>query len=203
MDNSEVVTKVLCDEESWHWDTYDGHKLVFYRDGTGEITSLAELCIWIVAIFEWKVHDPATVEYNEPVPLAQRSFVQGLISRSPPPPPLLRASIDFKLTKRRPLLYGKVVEHRINEDVLLDAAFEPRVLGITVERGHFRPSWDSGMPSSLYYQVQLSFDVSPYPATEAWRPAQHDMVKSMGQPQMTQFCARQLAREERTGCILM
>ncbi|KAJ6524245.1 hypothetical protein DFH09DRAFT_824032, partial [Mycena vulgaris] len=156
---------MLCDEEAWHWDTYDGHKLVFNRDGTGEITSWAELCVWIVAIFEWKVHDPAAVEYNADPP-AQPSFIQGLVGRSSPPP-LLRASIEFTLTKRRPLLYGRVVDRLINEDLMLDVAFAPRVLGITVERGRFPASWDSG-PQSLY-RSRLSFDMSPYPPLEAWR----------------------------------
>ncbi|KAJ7471019.1 hypothetical protein FB451DRAFT_1135290 [Mycena latifolia] len=201
MDKAAAVCNVLCDEEAWHWDTYDGHKLVFYRDGTGEITSRAELCIWIVAFFEWKVHDPAAVEYNDGPP-AQRSFIQNLIGGSPPP--LLRASIEFTLTKRRPLLYGRVVQHRINEDVLLDAAFEPRALGITVERGRFSPSWDwgGGMSRSLF-RSQLSFDVSPYPALETWRPEQAAMVASMGQPKMTQFCAHLLPDERRGGCVVM
>ncbi|KAJ7875464.1 hypothetical protein B0H13DRAFT_1009588 [Mycena leptocephala] len=200
MDRSASVYDILCNEEAWHWDTYDGHKLVFYRDGTGEITSLAELCVWIVAIFEWKVHDPAAVEYNEPIPAPQRSFLQTVLSRSPPPP-LLRASIDFTLTKRRPLLYGRVVDRLINEDVLLDVAFEPRVLGITVEHGRFQVSWDNSRFPQLF-QSRLSFDLSPYPAKEAWRPNQHAMVDSMGQPKMTQFCARKVTQEAGGGCIV-
>ncbi|KAJ7146729.1 hypothetical protein C8R44DRAFT_898898 [Mycena epipterygia] len=175
MENLAVLLNVLCDEEAWHWDTYDGHKLVCYRDGTGEITSWAELCVWIVAIFEWKVYDPAAVQYN--------------------------ASIEFTLTKRRPLLYGRVVNRYINEDLLLDAAFEPRVLDITVERGRFSPSRDDGGRSR--YCSRLSFDVSPYPALEAWRPGQHAMVASMGQPTMTQFCAHELAPEEEGGCVVV
>jgi hypothetical protein len=38
MDRSASVYDILCNEEAWHWDTYDGHKLVFYRDGTGEVS---------------------------------------------------------------------------------------------------------------------------------------------------------------------
>ncbi|KAJ7692132.1 hypothetical protein B0H17DRAFT_879795, partial [Mycena rosella] len=154
---------VLCDEESWHWDTYDGHKLVFYRDGTGEITSKAELCIWIVAIFEWRVHDPASVEYHDR-DARPRSLIQGLVGTTAPPP-LLRASIEFTLTKRRPLLYGRVVQHRINEEVLLEAAFAPRVLRLTVERGRFAAAWDD---DGSTFSKRLAFDVAPYPPLEAW-----------------------------------
>ncbi|KAJ7629677.1 hypothetical protein DFH06DRAFT_1225102 [Mycena polygramma] len=203
MDNlTAAVCHVLCNEEAWHWDTYDGHKLVFHRDGTGEIISRAELCIWIVATFEWKVHDPASVEFS-PVPPPQRSVFQDMVLRSPPPPPVLRASIDFQLTKRRPLLYGKVVQARINEDVLLDAAFESRVLGITVDRGRFRTASDSNTYGAQAFQLRLSFDVSPYPAKDVWRPEQHNMVESMGQPLMTEFCARKLSQEEQGRCVAM
>ncbi|KAJ7802486.1 hypothetical protein B0H14DRAFT_3884545 [Mycena olivaceomarginata] len=146
MNNSAAVYDVLCNEEAWHWDTYDGHKLIFHRDGTGEITSWAELNMWIFAIFEWKVHDPATVEYNAPVSPAgaQRSVIPNLFSCSRQIPPELRAAIEFTLTKRRPLWNGKVFDpqRHINEDALLDAAFEPRVLNIAVERGRFKAPWD-------------------------------------------------------------
>ncbi|KAJ7149768.1 hypothetical protein C8R43DRAFT_1236360 [Mycena crocata] len=206
MDNAAKVYDVLCEEEAWRWDTDDGHKLVFYRDGTGEITSRAELNIWIVAFFEWKVHDPASVEYTDSdsdTAAVQPSFIYSLLGRSPPPP-LLRASIEFTLTKRRPLLYGQVVRHRINEEVLLDAAFEPRVLHVTVERGRFTTPW----PGTAYdhetkFRLRLSFDVSPYPPRDAWRPAQYAMVDSMKQPEMWQFCAQELpARKART-CVVM
>ncbi|KAF7332822.1 Epoxide hydrolase [Mycena venus] len=197
MDNSAAVYNILCNEEAWHWDTDDGHKLVFHHDGTGEITSWAELCIFIVAIFEWKVHDPAAIQYTESSPPAPRSFVrQTLGLLSPPTPPLLRVSIDFTLTKRRPLLYGRPVDpqRRLNEDLLLDAAFEPRVLNITVERGRFPAPRDYGarIPITTWYQSRLSFDVSPYPAREAWQPDSHNMVDSVGQPKMRQFSGRAL-----------
>jgi hypothetical protein len=160
--------------------------------------------MWIFAIFEWKVHDPATVEYNAPVSPAgaRRSVIPGLFSRSRQAPPELRAAIEFTLTKRRPLRDGKVFDPQrlINEDVLLDAAFEPRVLNITVERGRFKAPWDR--PSKSFFKSRLSFDVSPYPAKEAWRPRQHAMVDSMGQPKMAQFCAQELARED-GGCVVM
>jgi hypothetical protein len=37
MDNSAAVYDILCNEEAWQWDVFDGHNLVFYRDGTGEV----------------------------------------------------------------------------------------------------------------------------------------------------------------------
>ncbi|KAJ7183591.1 hypothetical protein C8R46DRAFT_884346 [Mycena filopes] len=209
MDNLEAVYSVLCDEESWHWDDYEGHKLIFHTDGTGEITSLAEMHVWIVAIFEWKVHDPTAVQYH-PEPTASR----GLFFRAPEPP-ILRTAIEFTLTKQTAPLFGRVLErtrYRMNEDILLDAAFEPRVLNITVEQGRFALSWprrvrrrtlfEFGGDAGPRFRTRLTFDVSPYPPREAWRPDQYSMVNSMGQLNMTQFCARELA-PEREGCVVM
>ncbi|KAJ7732176.1 hypothetical protein B0H16DRAFT_181553 [Mycena metata] len=201
MDNLEAVYTVLCDAESWNWDVDDEHKLIFHSDGTGEITSVAQPCIWIVAIFEWKVHDPTTVQFRPEQ--TRRSWIQGLSSSTEPP--ILRASIEFTLTKRRPLLFGQVVDIRrhINEHLLLDAAFEPRVLNITVKRGRFlSPSFGGNSSPDFIFQYRLTFDVSPYPAIEAWRPETHDMVESIGQPKMIQFCARRLPPEP-AGCVVM
>ncbi|KAJ7878583.1 hypothetical protein B0H14DRAFT_1636541 [Mycena olivaceomarginata] len=201
MDNSAAVYDILCNEEAWQWDVFDGHNLVFHRDGTGEITSWGELCVWIVAIFEWKVHGPATVEYNQPKPPAPRSFTQTLGLHSPPTPPLLQASIEFTLTKRRPRPIDP--QRLLNEDLLLDDAFAPRILNITVERGRFPSPRDYGARTSTWYQSRLSFDVSPYPAREAWRAESHNMVDSVGQPNMRQFCARELAEVDRGKCMVM
>ncbi|KAF8156276.1 hypothetical protein K438DRAFT_1777521 [Mycena galopus ATCC 62051] len=192
-----AVYSVLCSEKAWHWDTDDGHNLIFYRDGTGEITSWAELNAWIFAIFEWKVNDPATVKYTPTALPPPPSLVQRLVSPSQPPMvPVLRASIEFTLTKRR-TPFGVRLPHRLNEELLLDAAFAPRVLNITVERGRFPASWDyvpvqPDIPKS-WFQSQLTFDVSPYPVRETWDPKLYDMVDSIGQPNMTKFCAHKLA----------
>ncbi|KAF8151253.1 hypothetical protein K438DRAFT_1778770 [Mycena galopus ATCC 62051] len=192
-----AVYSVLCSEKAWHWNTDDGHNLIFYRDGTGEITSWAELNAWIFAIFEGKVNDPATVKYTPTALPLPPSLVQRLVSPSQPPMvPVLRASIEFTLTKRR-TPFGVGLPHRLNEELLLDAAFAPRVLNITVERGRFPASWDyvpvqPDIPKS-WFQSQLTFDVSPYPVRETWDPKLYDMVDSIGQPNMTKFCAHKLA----------
>ncbi|KAJ7788244.1 hypothetical protein B0H14DRAFT_2536833 [Mycena olivaceomarginata] len=199
MNNSAAVYDVLCNEEAWHWDTYDGHKLIFHRDGTGEITSWAELNMWIFAIFEWKVTIQLPSNTTRPsrqpapsAPLSPTSFPALDKSR-----PNYAPRSSSRSRNGGPLWNGKVFDpqRHINEDALLDAAFEPRVLNIAVERGRFKAPWDG--PWS-----RLSFDVSPYPAKEAWRPRQHAMVDSMGQPKMTQFCAQELAPED-GGCVVM
>ncbi|KAJ7284919.1 hypothetical protein C8J57DRAFT_703837 [Mycena rebaudengoi] len=200
MDASTAVQTVLCNEEAWHW-SQDNHKLVFYRDGTGEIISYAELCVWIVAIFEWKIDDPSSVQYT-PNPEPSRSFISTFLFQ-PPPQRILTASIEFRLTQRRPLLYGKVVRHRINEDVLLDAAFRPRVLHIVVERGRFAPSCDS-TGGTIAYESCLTFDESPFPPKAHWRVGQHNMLESVGQHRMVRFCAGEVPISEgRRGCVVM
>jgi hypothetical protein len=48
MDNSAAVYDVLSNVEAWHWETYDGHKLVFHRDhGTGEVRGLHRYCLQV------------------------------------------------------------------------------------------------------------------------------------------------------------
>ncbi|KAJ7878579.1 hypothetical protein B0H14DRAFT_2567266 [Mycena olivaceomarginata] len=165
MDNSAAIYDVLCNEEAWHWDTYDGHKLVFHRDGTGEyvlarITAWAELCTFIVAIFEWKVHEPAAIEYTESSPSAPHSFVQQTLTLLSPLPtlPLLRASIDFTPAKRRPLLYGRPVDPQrlLNEDLLLDTAFVPRVLNIGTVGLWCKDTNDSVPITAFFRRVSVS-----------------------------------------------
>ncbi|KAJ7692107.1 hypothetical protein B0H17DRAFT_1133366 [Mycena rosella] len=94
------------------------------------------------------------------------------------PPLLLRASIEFTLTKCRLLLYDRVIVHHINEEVLLETAFVPRVLCLTVERRCFPAPWDD---NGSTFSKRLAFDVAPYPPLEAWQPGQHNMLESMGQ----------------------
>jgi hypothetical protein len=79
----------------------------------------------------------------------------------------------------------------------------PCILNITVEREHFPAPRDCGARTSTWYQSRLSFDVSPYLAWEAWRAESHNIVDSVGQPNMRQFCARELAEEDRGGCAVM
>ncbi|KAJ7334962.1 hypothetical protein DFH08DRAFT_813991 [Mycena albidolilacea] len=111
------------------------------------------------------------------------------------------ASIEFTLTKRRPRPIDP--QRLLNEDLLLNDAFALRILNITVEHGCFPAPRDCGTRTSTWYQSQLLFDVSPYPAWEAWWAESRNMVDSVGQPNMRQFCARQLAKEDQGGLCLL
>ncbi|KAK7055905.1 hypothetical protein R3P38DRAFT_1370950 [Favolaschia claudopus] len=208
MDNTATLCDILCAEEAWHWDTYDGHKLIFHRDGTGVITSHAELNIWIYAIFEWKVHDPANSVHHtpHPHPTPPRPCALGSIMRKlltifrRPTPPELRASIEFTLTERRPNVPShpsfSLSKENLNEYFLLPIAFEPRILHLTVERNGCFPAGFGSVPQRRSrFRSRLTFDVSPYPARQAWREHCLKMVDSMGQPGMRRFCAGKLASQ--------
>ncbi|KAG5653798.1 hypothetical protein H0H81_010468 [Sphagnurus paluster] len=94
-----------------------------------------------------------------------------------------------------PCRYGHDLSgYRLNDGVLLEDAFRPRRFTIRVDSGRFLPQKDAQHASrdSPRYGLRMVFDASPYPVPELWRPEQHSMVDSMGQFEITEFCAVQL-----------
>jgi hypothetical protein len=109
------------------------------------------------------------------------------------PTTLFAGTLEITLTHRRPLLYGKVVRNLVNEEVLLDIAFERRQIGIVIESGQFHLAWNWQPPSIRpIYGLRLTFGEAPYPPLDRWKPEQHPTVEWMRQCEVKQFCARQL-----------
>jgi hypothetical protein len=107
-----------------------------------ELISRAEAIVEILAGTDWKL-----------VPLASRippdytqlsELLRPVTLREPTT--LFTGTLQVTLTKRRPLLYGNVVHNSINEDVLLDGAFETREIDFVIQSGEFPLSWNYRAP---------------------------------------------------------
>ncbi|KAJ6562139.1 hypothetical protein B0H19DRAFT_1068816 [Mycena capillaripes] len=138
-----IGSHLLCSQKEWLWDAYDGHRLIFYPDGTGEIISRAEAIVRIVAGTDWKLlpcarrmAKPAKEKIAiPPDPFKWEDFLQPVSSREPTT--LFAGTLQLTITKRRPLLYRRVVHNIINEEILLDGAFEARETDLIIESREF------------------------------------------------------------------
>jgi hypothetical protein len=134
-------------------------------------------------------------------------LLTSLLCMTPKASKIFEATIEITLTKRRmPNLYGiDNAPWHVNEDVLLDSAFDTKQYKIVVENGQFYPKGGpQGGPIAQLFALRVIFDKSPYPPKEEWRPEQMNMVESVRQFEMTEFYARELDdQESRAGCILM
>ncbi|KAJ7040053.1 hypothetical protein C8F04DRAFT_1231149 [Mycena alexandri] len=133
---------ILCSQEEWLWDGDDNNRLIFHADGTGEMISRAEAIVKIVAGIQWKLLPGAG---RVPIPARETTVIppdhmhwRDILrqrTRRKEPTTLFVGILELTITKRRPLLYGSVVHNQINEEVLLDSAFNTRRIDIIVENG--------------------------------------------------------------------
>ncbi|KAJ7238247.1 hypothetical protein C8J57DRAFT_1374209 [Mycena rebaudengoi] len=204
---------VLCSQEEWLWDGWDNNRLIFYADGTGEMISRAEAIVKIVAGIQWKLlpsagRVPIPARETTVIPLDHmhwRDVWRRPITRKEPTT-LFAGMVELTITKRRPLLYGSVVHNQINEEVLLDGAFETRRIDIVIENGEFGLACHYGARGGIgpIYGFRLTFSTSPYPPIEMWRPEEHNTAEMMRHPQMKQFCARKLVDAQQSNtCSIM
>ncbi|KAJ7124105.1 hypothetical protein C8R43DRAFT_1147575 [Mycena crocata] len=178
--------------------------------------SQAELVIMIVAGIDWKLL-PATGTVPRPALKTVAIPPDAWYLEQPPElPPKLRkpttlcaGTPEIKLTHRRPLLWGRVIDNLINEEVLLDSAFETRQIGIIIESGEFHLVWNfARLRLRPIYGLRLTLAESPYPPLDRWKPEEHPTVAWMHQCEMTQFCARKLpprtdSHSETVHCAIM
>lgn len=92
----------------------------------------------------------------------------------------------------------------INDYLLLDEAFLPKQYTIRVDQGTFLTQSDPA-GCSLRYGLRLSFDPSPYPALELWKPIPKTYaVHDMRQFELVDFCAQEVKDLEcGNQCLLM
>ncbi|KAJ7079817.1 hypothetical protein B0H15DRAFT_497405 [Mycena belliarum] len=206
---------VLCSQEEWLWDGFDNNRLIFFADGTGEMISRAEVIVKIVAGIQWKLLPSAKRVPKPPrettvVPPAhwREIWFQRMTEDLKEPTTVFAGIMELTITKRRPLLYGTVVHNQINEEVLLDGAFETRRIDIVIETGEFGLACHYGplRNGSIgpIYGFRLTFSTTPYPPMEMWKPEEHNVAEMLKHPHMKQFCARKLADEARSStCSIM
>ncbi|KAJ7154492.1 hypothetical protein C8R46DRAFT_1296916 [Mycena filopes] len=214
-----VGAHLLCSGREWVWDAYDGHRLIFFPDGTGEIFSRAALVNMLIAGMEWKVLPGSSDQsydwgghYVQPNdgPLLYR--ILGKLEPEPrlaKPTRLFQGILEITINRTRPLLYGNAASYRLSESVLFDTAFDsPRQIPFFIERGEFYLPWNYAAPMRRdVFQLRLTFHTSPFPVKESWRPEEFHTVEWMKLLEVTQLCARKLPKrnyeEGRTDCIVM
>ncbi|KAJ7216616.1 hypothetical protein GGX14DRAFT_391419 [Mycena pura] len=205
---SSTIHEVLC--QPWHWDDDSCHIISFNADGSGEIISRGEMNLWIAAFTQWKVLDVISedTEAAQAAPRPEPTFIGKMLGSPPNHTTILKARVEITLSRNRMAsLWGHDITRRqINDDLLLDDAFQAKQYTITVRRGQF--ATQSAIKMDLrkrpLYALEIVFDKSPFPAKSEWKPEQQGMVESVRQYEMTIFCARELGRSEDVGsCIIM
>ncbi|KAJ7913889.1 hypothetical protein B0H13DRAFT_1612119 [Mycena leptocephala] len=190
---SPIINNLLC--QSWHWDSDHCHIITFKPDGSGEVISRGELNLWIAAFTQWKLLDP--------------TFIGKILGSSTSnDATILKARVELSLSRdRMTTLWGHdITGRRINDDLLLDGAFQTKHYTITIRRGQFpnQHAMKENLPKPPLHAFEMTFDRSPFPAKDDWKPEQQLMVESMRQYEMTSFCAQELGRNENAGsCIIM
>ncbi|KAJ7686143.1 hypothetical protein B0H14DRAFT_2654468 [Mycena olivaceomarginata] len=159
---------------------FDGHNLVFHRDGTGEITSWGELCVGSSPSSNGRF-TVQPVEYNSPTTGAallypnprfalptNATFITGGINR-------------IYAHKRRPRPIDP--QRLLNEDLYSmmpsrrASSISCRARALPLTAGLRRHDVDVVPVSAFVRRVSVS-------GREAWRAESHNMVDSVGQPNM-------------------
>lgn len=170
-----------------------------------QIISRGELNLWIAAFTQWKIlevilQNPDALNTSVPSPTLISKMLGSDASLT-----VLKAKIQMTLSHdRMTTLYGNnISDRRINEDLLLEKAFETKEYMITLRHGHF-PTQKTREKKPTLHAFEIAFDKSPMPAQDEWRPEQAAMVESMRQYEMTSFCAQKRdGSGDAEGCIIV
>ncbi|KAJ7159999.1 hypothetical protein C8R43DRAFT_1177595 [Mycena crocata] len=204
---SPTINNLLC--QSWYWDSDHCHTITFKEDGSGEILSRGELNLWIAAFTQWKVIEVMLQDTQAlDAPLPETTFMSKMLGSAPRHVTILKARVEITLSRNRmTMLWGHdITGRRINDDLLLDEAFQTKQYNITVRRGRFanQHATKRNQPKPTLHALEMMFDKSPLPAKDEWKPEQQAMVESIRQYEITSFCAQELGRNEnRASCIIM
>ncbi|KAJ7094290.1 hypothetical protein C8R44DRAFT_718422 [Mycena epipterygia] len=204
---SPTINNLLC--QSWHWDSDKCHTITFNADGSGELISRGEMNLWIAAFTRWKLLDVIFEDTQAlDAPLPEPTFVGKMLGSPASHATILKARVEITLSRdRMTSLWGHDISGRqINDDLLLEDAFQTKQYTITVRRGQFatQHAVKINLPKPPLHALEMAFDRSPLPAKDEWKPKQQAMVESMRQYEMTSFCAQELGGRESVGsCIIM
>ncbi|KAI9787842.1 MAG: hypothetical protein M1816_007409 [Peltula sp. TS41687] len=188
---SETLLSILCGEEFWYWDSNNANTITFNKDGTGEVVCRHELNIWIAAELEWKPQMPESLDQVV-------DDISSIGSTGKDHPHLIsQFDIELTLAKRRiPMMRRPDTQKwRINESLLTDDAFLPKMYTLRLEKGNFLTPYDAMLPQEDQYTPmfarRLAFDKSPYPPRHEWKePA--GAPDAMRMWEWKNFCGRQL-----------
>ncbi|RAL12016.1 uncharacterized protein BO97DRAFT_414596 [Aspergillus homomorphus CBS 101889] len=170
----------ILTEQSWFWDPMHNNEIRFLANGTGHIICRYETQEWIMAELGWRPRSPVSLE---PVTVTN---ADGFLSEF---------EIEITLSKRQIANSYVPAGRRINEALLTEKAFKPKVYKVRVERGSFLTQHDRTgdlqRGDRPRYAMQLAFDTSPYPQPEQWK----EMTSSLQAHRMwewDEFCSHQL-----------
>ncbi|GJC80594.1 hypothetical protein ColLi_03432 [Colletotrichum liriopes] len=193
----ETLQSILCGEP-WAWDSDDACHITFENNGAGELVARSELCIWIAAEIEWKCSNPEVLKNVISVNETSSFWSYGSTARQ-----IAQFDIEVTLTKRRVSTLGSALERykRINDELLSEAAFAPKVYTVRLEHGVFRSpaSLSSGNSQwSPRYNLQIIFDKSPYPPENEWKDTSGgpEAIKFW---EWTEFCSGKLPAKDNSG----
>ncbi|RAH50925.1 uncharacterized protein BO95DRAFT_117239 [Aspergillus brunneoviolaceus CBS 621.78] len=178
-ESSESVLSILTGQ-SWFWDPMQSNEIRFHPNGAGHLICRYETQVWIMAELHWRSLRPASLEQ------IAATTADGLLGEF---------EIEIRLSKRQTPGTYVPPGRRINEALLTDEAFEPKLFTVRLERGSFLTQHDragdrQGGDASRW-AMRLVFDKSPYPQPEEWK----EMTSSLQAHKMwewNEFCSHQL-----------
>ncbi|KAK2831929.1 hypothetical protein FQN49_007028 [Arthroderma sp. PD_2] len=162
---AETIRSVLCGER-WRLDSRSIVDLDFNADGTGRMIFGGEIIFYIAAEFDWSAEDSAILDQ-----IIHRASDEGN-----EPCLLTEFDLNLTLTKRAIPFSGTypIPRHTINEGRLEESAFVPRTFSVRLEKGSFISPHDMCdgrvFRTTRRYALRLSFDETPYPPTDTWKP---------------------------------
>ncbi|KAK3317925.1 hypothetical protein B0H66DRAFT_477706 [Apodospora peruviana] len=159
---NETLASLLCGPR-WTRDPDESKTLRFLPDGTGELVCRVEYHLLIAAEFDWRL-------------LSSHQFETSDTSNTMDPT-TRQYEIELTLTKRRIPKIGEVstVGMKLNEEMLKEVAFEPRIYQIRFEQGRFPvcfgPRGAVGYITE-WFGLRLILDRCPYPSPSEWQNEQ-------------------------------
>lgn len=147
-----------------------------------------ELNVWIAAEFEWKAQSPESLD--------QVVKISSIGDTRKDPHHLSQFHIELTLAKRRipRMRRPETQSWRINESLLTDDAFLPKMYTVRLEVGNFLTPYDLMLPEEDQYTpriaLRLAFDQSPYPPRHEWKKP-GGAPDAMKMWKWKDFCGRQ------------
>ncbi|KAI1266133.1 hypothetical protein F5Y18DRAFT_382551 [Xylariaceae sp. FL1019] len=162
-----TLENILCGEP-WVWDSNNQCQITFHSNGTGELMCRAEASVFIATEIDWELA-PALGQSDSTTALTAILVDPSSATH------LATLSLKITLTKRRLTSFGT---RKMNEDLLHESAFEPRIHTARLERGDFIPTADGKFHATHKstppghtprFSFKLNFDPSPCPPAESWK----------------------------------
>lgn len=146
---------------------------------------------WIAAEFEWKLH--SVEHFDGAVDVSRIDKTR----KNPTPHVISQFDIEITLGKGyMPSLRSRLIQstYQINESLLVDDAFRPKIYTVRLEKGNFLSAHDAMLPKehefTPRFALRLVFDKSPYPPRMEWKRPEGSPV-ALKVWEWKEFCARE------------